>query len=177
MFSLLHFSVSAFFSLLHLSTTTTTTYHLSDKLLEMASEENYLIVHESLERRKHHEPTSCFLAKHRDTTYKDIPINQLIPLAFHTKVAHLEEFNIHRLISIVCKKYDNSNLFSDWQKYCKALDSEQQAIAVLGMGSLSFYEYHTHFLKKVHFFLQQKLYRHQKIEKGGYHHVSTAFIH
>lgn len=113
----------------------------------MAASENHLVIKDSLERRRHHEPTCCYLAKHRDTIYKDIPINHLIPLAFHVKVTHLKTADLQLLITLVCKKYDNSNLLSDWHKYCKALDPEKRIIATLGMLALflllilcSFYE-------------------------------------
>ena len=59
----------------------------------MATSETHLIIQDSLEQRYHHEATSCYLAKHRDTIFKDVPINHLIPLAFHIKVSHLKSIN------------------------------------------------------------------------------------
>jgi len=63
------------------------------------------------------------------TLYTGIPINHLIPLAFHTTPVLLETFqDLDSVVDAVSKQY-GSDLFSDWQKYCKNLDLQQRAAA------------------------------------------------
>jgi hypothetical protein len=86
-----------------------------------------------LGRRKHYEKNCGHIAARRDSLYKEIPINHLVPLVFHTTPTLLENFeDIDAVVQAVSKQY-KSDLFSDWQKYCKALDAQQRAVATFGM--------------------------------------------
>ncbi|KFY10986.1 hypothetical protein V491_07380 [Pseudogymnoascus sp. VKM F-3775] len=85
-------------------------------------------------RRKHNENSCRHIAARRDGVYKEIPINHLVPLAFHSTPTLLETFqNIDLAAQTLSEQYSSdgykSDLFVDWQKYCKALDSPQRAVA------------------------------------------------
>ncbi|KFZ01727.1 hypothetical protein V501_09832 [Pseudogymnoascus sp. VKM F-4519 (FW-2642)] len=92
------------------------------------------LLRDVLHRRKHYEANCRHVAGRRDDVYKEIPINHLVPLAFHTTPSLLENFqDIDGVVQAVSEQYSSdkykSDLFGDWQKYCKALNSQQRAVA------------------------------------------------
>ncbi|ELR03975.1 hypothetical protein VC83_00659 [Pseudogymnoascus destructans] len=92
------------------------------------------LLRDVLQRRKHYEANCRHVAGRRDDVYKEIPINHLVPLAFHTTPSLLENFqDIDGVVQAVSEQYSSdkykSDLFGDWQKYCKALNSQQRAVA------------------------------------------------
>ncbi|KAF2435345.1 hypothetical protein EJ08DRAFT_334551 [Tothia fuscella] len=50
-------------------------------------------------RRKHYEANCRYIAKCRDGLCKEIPINHVVPLAFHTTTTLLENF--HDITAVV----------------------------------------------------------------------------
>ncbi|KAF2175228.1 hypothetical protein K469DRAFT_702926 [Zopfia rhizophila CBS 207.26] len=87
-------------------------------------------------RRKHYEKTPSYIAARRDSLYGKIPINHLVPLAFHTTPTLLENVqDVNTVVQDVSEQYkeNKSDLFGDWQKYCKVLDSHQRVVATFGM--------------------------------------------
>lgn len=50
------------------------------------------LLRDVLQRRKHYEANCRHVARRRDDVYKEIPINHLVPLAFHTTPSLLESF-------------------------------------------------------------------------------------
>lgn len=89
-------------------------------------------------RQKNWGPACRYLASNRNSKFKDIPFERFIPLAFHATVPQLQAANLEELVSLVCQ-INQSDLYSDWQRYCKSLHSEEQkAIATLGMASCLF---------------------------------------
>lgn len=87
----------------------------------------------ALSRRKHYETTSRWIAEKRDELYSAVPINHIVQLAFHTTPTLLAGFeNIDVVIRAVSAQYQ-SDLFGDWQKFCRALNAEQRSWALFGM--------------------------------------------
>jgi len=91
----------------------------------------------ALSRRKHYETTSRWIAEKRDELYSAVPINHIVQLAFHTTPTLLAGFeNIDVVIRAVSAQYQ-SDLFGDWQKFCRALNAEQRSWALFE-GALFF---------------------------------------
>ncbi|KAH7119499.1 hypothetical protein B0J13DRAFT_195513 [Dactylonectria estremocensis] len=83
-----------------------------------------------LYRRSHFESTCRYVDAHRHD-YPDIPIDQLIAVAFHTTPRILGSCAVKKLVESAVRCYqaeEKSNLFHDWQRYCKALTGTAQAI-------------------------------------------------
>ena len=108
------------------------TFSLESDTTEDDHDKSKLLKRDLLGRRTHYEANCRYIAARRNNLYKEIPINLLIPLAFHTTPTLLESSqDINALVQAVSDRY-KSDLFSDWQRYCKAFDSEQQAVATFG---------------------------------------------
>lgn len=93
-----------------------------------------------LQRRKNYESTSLHVAAYRNDLYREVSIDQLVPLVFHTTPSLLESSqDVNAVIEDVSEEYkkNKSDLFNDWQRYCKALDSHQRAVATFGMRAPS----------------------------------------
>ncbi|EED16132.1 hypothetical protein TSTA_012410, partial [Talaromyces stipitatus ATCC 10500] len=95
-------------------------------------------IQEQIDRRpKNRGPTCRYLATNRNSIFKDIPFEQFIPLAFHTTVPQLQAANLDQLVNLVCQKY-KSDLYIDWQRYCKDLGSEEQRVIATLEGAFHF---------------------------------------
>ncbi|RMJ03445.1 hypothetical protein CDV36_015029, partial [Fusarium kuroshium] len=77
--------------------------------------------------------TNCrHIAANRDGRYQSLPFDHLIPLAFYTTSTDLKKIhNISYIAQLAVQQYkeDKAHLFSDWQKYCKALNGKLRAMA------------------------------------------------
>ncbi|RSL43496.1 hypothetical protein CEP54_015069 [Fusarium duplospermum] len=77
--------------------------------------------------------TNCrHIAANRDGRYQSLPLDHLIPLAFYTISTDLKKtHNISYIAQLDVQQYkeDKDDLFSDWQKYCKALNGKLRAMA------------------------------------------------
>jgi hypothetical protein len=56
----------------------------------------------------------------------------------YVTVRDLKVWNVQLIAGAACEKHrtDGSDLFDDWQKYCKHLGGQQQAFALLGTWSV-----------------------------------------
>ncbi|KAK4220599.1 hypothetical protein QBC38DRAFT_493913 [Podospora fimiseda] len=88
--------------------------------------------------RQHPGPTCIYVASHRDK-YGDIPFIELIPLALYATVPDLERLGSHevkQLAQIASQRHQAKNKGKDGGlikalfKYCKNVDSQQQAAAL-----------------------------------------------
>jgi hypothetical protein len=88
-----------------------------------------------LERQTRHYELACrHIAEHRNTIYRDIPFDGLVPLGFCVKYSYLITTDPYQLVNRVSEIYDSSYLYEDWQKFCRTQQSEEQRVLVtLGM--------------------------------------------
>ncbi|RYC80983.1 hypothetical protein BFJ63_vAg16120 [Fusarium oxysporum f. sp. narcissi] len=83
-------------------------------------------------RRSRYDTNCRHIAEQRDDRYRQFSIDVLIALAFYTVSTQLEAFqDLNSVAQIALQKYhsENSDFFSDWQKYCKALNGRLRAVA------------------------------------------------
>lgn len=152
----------------------TTEDNLNDSTIPIGAANELL--RDLLYRRKHYEANCRHIAVRRDDLYKEIPINHLIPLAFHTSTSLLESLeHIDAAVQAVSKQY-KSDIFSDWQKYCKALDTENRAVATFGMV-IHFLPTYTNLSQRVQFFSRQKTFQIQTSEQLGSPRATVACVH
>lgn len=89
-------------------------------------------------RRVRYDTNCRHIAEHRNGRYRDLSLDHLIPLAFYTISTDLKKIrNVSYIAQLAVQQYkaDKSDLFSDWQKYCKALDGKLRAMATFGLFS------------------------------------------
>ncbi|KAI0164051.1 hypothetical protein GGR57DRAFT_452152 [Xylariaceae sp. FL1272] len=89
-------------------------------------------------RRQRYDTNCRYVAKHRDTTFKQFSMAQLIPVAFYTISSDIEKMSsLEPLVTVACQMYesDKADLYSDSHKYCKALSTEYRALAILECAS------------------------------------------
>ncbi|KAF9776455.1 hypothetical protein IL306_005354 [Fusarium sp. DS 682] len=83
-------------------------------------------------RRSRYDTNCRHIAEQRDDRYRQFSIDVLVALAFYTVSTQLEAFkDLDSVAQIALQKYhsENSDFFSDWQKYCKALKGRLRAVA------------------------------------------------
>lgn len=118
-------------------------------------------------KTKNYLPSCRHIAQRRETTFKDIPIEKLIPLGVCANISHLTMIDPKELAERVWQIYDSSYLYHDWQRYCNALGSEHVALATIGMFLAFSPELHTNILKRAHCISQKRVYRHSRVEIHG----------
>lgn len=87
-------------------------------------------------RRARYDTNCKHIAKDRSTRYRQIPIDQLIPLAFYTTASQLCKVgDLKPVVEIATQKYkdDAADFLGDWQRYCKVLEGTLQAEALYGI--------------------------------------------
>jgi len=152
----------------------TTEDNLNDSTIPIGAANKLL--QDLFHRRKRYEANCRHIAAHRDGLYKEIPINYLVLLAFHTSTNLLENLqHINAAVQVVSKQY-KSDLFSDWQKYCKALDTENRAVATFGM-LICFLPNYANLSQRVQFFSRKKTFQIQRSEQLGSPRATLACIH
>lgn len=67
---------------------------------------------------KHYEWSCRYIARHRNTIYKDIPIDKLVALGCCAKRSHLAVIEPNELVDRVPQVYDTSYLYNDWKIFC-----------------------------------------------------------
>jgi len=118
-------------------------------------------------RRKRCETNCQYIAARRHSHYEGIPINYLIPLAYHTTPGILDTLkDTATAIQTISNQYNKSDLFSDWQRYCRALKSDLRATATFGMVIL-FPPTYTDLLQRVRYFSRHKIFQVQSSEMIG----------
>jgi hypothetical protein len=94
-------------------------------------------------RRKRYDVTAPLIAKMRRASFRDVPIDQLVSLAWFSTPRELKIFGVDNptLPSLVFQKYVSEgkhDLFHDWQMFCKAIkDPGTRSEYLVGLWSFS----------------------------------------
>ncbi|KAM5361109.1 hypothetical protein ACJZ2D_013320 [Fusarium nematophilum] len=112
------------------------------ELLREQSSTSYPLL-EVFYRRKRYDATTRKITEREDGLFKDVPIDQIVSLAFFSTPTNLEIFGPKNpdLPSLVLQKYksDGTNdLFRDWQLFCKTVDDLGKRSEYLLEGAIHF---------------------------------------
>ncbi|KAJ4286345.1 hypothetical protein N0V90_013379, partial [Kalmusia sp. IMI 367209] len=86
----------------------------------------------TLPRRTDYAKTCAFIGPCREERFANIPIHHLIPVAFHMTPQLLKNVPLTAgVMQAILEQYaqDDSDLFSDWQSYCRAIDMPERIAA------------------------------------------------
>lgn len=132
------------------------------------------------QRRQQRFKNCCiYVAKNRNSTYKDIDFDHLIPLPFYLSLSELSAiFQLTEDTSSTVEKIfnaykkDGGNLYNDWMRYVGwVTDEDDRMQALLGIIPSLVVMRYTDLEKKVHSTLQRKDYHHQIAERNGRHQL------
>lgn len=87
-------------------------------------------------RRKLYYSTVHLIAARRKELLRDVPIDQLIALAFFSSPSDLKRFGaVPSLRSAILKKYlsQKCDLFHDWQLFCKTVKKAERSEYLVGL--------------------------------------------
>ncbi|KAI1316898.1 hypothetical protein F5Y16DRAFT_406766 [Xylariaceae sp. FL0255] len=91
-------------------------------------------------RRQRYDTNCRYIAKYRDSTFKQFSMEQLIPVAFYTISSDLERMpSLELLVTVACQMYkvDKADLYSDCYKYYKVLSPEYRPLAILECAAIN----------------------------------------
>ena len=100
-------------------------FHIFTLIVKMDAGDNPLL--KIFYRRKRYDATIRVIAERRHGLFRDVPIDQLVSLAFFSTPTDLKTFGPDNpaLPSLVLQKYkseEKNDLFHDWQMFCKTVD-------------------------------------------------------
>jgi hypothetical protein len=85
--------------------------------------------------RKNNHTQIHYLAKHRDTLFRDLPFEQILFLSKYALLRQLER-TAPTLLSqgvMLHEDFVAADLYGAWVLYCKQLEPKQKALATFGM--------------------------------------------